>query len=632
MQLIRIFDSDENYLLEKDSFGVEVFDWELPASKKTEYKSDDVFVYDFLYSHLGNGDYLSCPILIDPGISIQLASLVIIFLRTNNLFKCQDSLIIYEYLLDDLLGNLTSTDKYHLPSKNTVYQEFGDYKDEQDRIGRLTDLIQKSANISQDTDLSKIHFLPPTSSRHQGANEWGAYALLYDSGFHNLFNQLLEQHVYYKSLYFSYLKAKSGKNNLIAESEIRIDDTVGEEQALLIDDNYDLGWHFLFDEILRRTEAKLTVATFEEVKRVSVENENEITTRLLRHISENNFKCILLDLRLTESDNNPDKSNVLINSYTGGRLLKAIKEAFPYLPVIMVTASNKAWNMQQLIDAGADGYFIKEDPENIPNPEVSRINYRNFISLIKDCKTKHNRLAPYWKLIKKIEQGNTLIRVKSMESGGRTKIEARLIERLKMFFGLLKRAHEDSAFNRQKFYYSDFKLAFMTLWSCLNDIQHCYLVVAPNKKTIKIRPELELESGGEVKKYLTKEFNNSPKIRASLKENWNIRSYEFFEGTLQEPSKKLDKSIGEQIAFIVSILSEGNRSLRNSLSQNLFELKDIRNKLYLTHGDESPNSEFFHKLEQEQEEIVTNHHCAELFEIVYFLITGTFASLPRFAV
>jgi DNA-binding NarL/FixJ family response regulator len=31
----------------------------------------------------------------------------------------------------------------------------------------------------------------------------------------------------------------------------------------------------------------------------------------------------------------------------------------------MFTASNKAWNMKALLDAGADGYYIKESPENI---------------------------------------------------------------------------------------------------------------------------------------------------------------------------------------------------------------------------------------------------------------------------
>lgn len=51
------------------------------------------------------------------------------------------------------------------------------------------------------------------------------------------------------------------------------------------------------------------------------------------------------------------------NEFSGMKILKAIKAANQGIQVIMFTASNKAWNMKALLDAGADGYYIKESPE-----------------------------------------------------------------------------------------------------------------------------------------------------------------------------------------------------------------------------------------------------------------------------
>ena len=51
-------------------------------------------------------------------------------------------------------------------------------------------------------------------------------------------------------------------------------------------------------------------------------------------------------------------------------------------------------------------------------------------------------------------------------------MQERMKERFEMFYGLLKRSFEETKFNEENYHYSHLELAFMTLWSCLNDIQH----------------------------------------------------------------------------------------------------------------------------------------------------------------
>jgi hypothetical protein len=283
----------------------------------------------------------------------------------------------------------------------------------------------------------------------------------------------------------------------------------------------------------------------------------------------------------------------------------------------MVTASNKAWNMQQLLDVGADGYFIKEDPESNPSEEVSKSSYEAFKELIKKCQDKYNQLKPFWKYIKEIEERGTLIEEKS-DSNGTTKVNERIKERLKMFFGLLKRTFEDSEYNKQ-FHYSDIKLAFMTLWSCLNDIQYIYYEKQPDN-SFKIKANLihrlSIPNNPNDYHFLTFLDSNN-KLKTRIKEDKENETF-VFNMNNSENGNRIKNFIGQLIAFLIFAF-ENDITKRDEYLKILYALKNKRNHLYLTHGDENSN-DFFHKLEQENQEITLNE-CKKLFEIVYFLLT-----------
>lgn len=49
-----------------------------------------------------------------------------------------------------------------------------------------------------------------------------------------------------------------------------------------------------------------------------------------------------------------------------------IKKINPGIQVIIFSATNKVWNLQALQEAGADGFIIKESPENSIDPNFTK--------------------------------------------------------------------------------------------------------------------------------------------------------------------------------------------------------------------------------------------------------------------
>ena len=294
--------------------------------------------------------------------------------------------------------------------------------------------------------------------------------------------------------------------------------------------------------------------------------------------------------------------------------------------------------MEQLLNLGADGYFIKPSPELETTPQVLKNELEAFIELIKSSHEKYRELSLFWKYIKIINDDNnsTLI-----EERGNTQVEKRIKERLMMFFGLLKRDYEDSNFN-EKFYYSDIELAFMTLWSCLNDIQFIYYektvawTTSSGRENFEIKVEDYLLSkqaittSNDLESFLQRKRTGNS-FETLLKVDYNLSNniYTILNSPIN--GKNYQTNIGEQIAFLLLTLDKGNTSNStesiatiNQLLGNLVNLKNKRNNLYLTHGDET--GDFFEKTEKEKQDI-TLKDCAELFEIVYFLLKAEYISI-----
>lgn len=155
-----------------------------------------------------------------------------------------------------------------------------------------------------------------------------------------------------------------------------------------------------------------------------------------------------------------------------------------------------------------------------------------------------------------------------------------------------------------------------------------------NSQSIKIHDDL-IETAYIVTSnhYLQMIDDNNPKNTRSnfnfIYESGNNR----FEILTKAKIKNYSRNIGEQIAFLLMQINagytndntEGTINFRH-LVNNLINLKEKRNQMYLIHGDENSTS-FFSTSEAEMKSIEFQDY-AQLFEIIYFLLKATYIKIP----
>lgn len=537
-----------------------------------------------------------------------------------------------------------------LPSATIHFINEMDFDNHEVLFAEINEALEAASAkpYSEDDFLKHIFLAPPTGS-HDLTNEWGAYQLAQVAGLEPLLSQIASSKNRQADLYFKYLKVKNKSVEqeetdvqvLVPPLTTRANTTLS---CLLIDDKHANGWSLVLNGILHKlfTEVQLELLNERDLE----ESDDLVWQKVRRKIHDYNPSIVFLDLRLRKEENSQNFTHTEIMNFSGGRLLEKIKEAYPYLSVIMFTASNKAWNMEQLLDYGADGYFIKPSLEIALDRGVLIRDYRAFEDLVVKCCCKHDVLMPFWQCIETI-LSETLIEERST-SAGATKVEERIRERLKMFFGLLKRSWEDKFYNKM-FFYSDVELAFMTLWSCLNDLQYIYYdktepgVTNKNgRSTPSIKIEdylinaLQLSSDSRNPKFYLQRVKSGTKgFETTIHVEYNRTSGIFELGDWRDlGSKNFTERIGEQIAFLVLNFAKG--TTRNSSSQrtneviladNLALLKAKRNHLFLIHGDESDESNFFNEVVENSRSIDIKD-CARLYEIIHFLLKAEYIHIP----
>lgn len=487
--------------------------------------------------------------------------------------------------------------------------------------------------------------------RHAIANQWGAVNLARNAGY----NASDTGYQYPPTLYFKYLLKKYHANTLsIDERKRSIQQALGSisktkvedllvagklnfskhpyfkrKRILLIDDNAENGW-------------KQTLSCILAPVPIDIELDYEKINQFgnLKNLSY--YDLIFLDLRLPKIGKNEVKIEF------GLDLLKKIKEDNPQVPVIVFTASNKSWTMYEVMELGADGMYVKESPEYAADKEYSHQNFQNFVQVVIGCLDKYHVLRLYWEQLLKIKE-NILPVFSDTHSKA---YGSRIIERLEMFYGLIKRGYEQTKFDQDTFHFSYNSLAFMTLWSILNEISDsCYDNVdaanvftltdnngeeytckpIPNynwklKSTGKylIKHDFEFkEFGTDGKPTMTKTnlpFLKSKKCEVYIFKDTDKQSYSI----PQQPINRheVTNEISSQIAFLLR-----NRTFHpdrlDIYCHNLFKLNIIRNKLYLTHGDNF-SKDFYSKTEKEKDKhtkLKPEGVIKDLFELVAFLLT-----------
>jgi CheY-like chemotaxis protein len=480
---------------------------------------------------------------------------------------------------------------------------------------------------------------PDKQGRHSIANQWGARQLAKNGEVDINENQIS------RALYFQLLTAGLHEDTIRKKfeeeqekrksSNFSVGKTAFENKfprvnrVLLIDDNHDKGWSLVLSRLFTK---------WNENTETCLDPYKSFSSDCVKSLKTQEYDFVLLDFYFGESD----------TKGKGLKILEKIKKINPVLPVIMFTASNKAWNMDDLYEAGADGYYVKEHPDTANDSDFSIRNFNNFAYSIKNCINKGNLLKPYWKAIKTIK-ADSIIKEKSLSNRKTSNFKERIHERLLMFIGLLKKAFEQTEFDKGAFFYSEYELAFLTLWSTLEELQEAHFIkTQPRTGAQKSEALCELfhPNNQEIKYILSSdlkhyrwtfndktfidyeyhikgknEFNGFYKCKGIEKSIFRFDTKKAEYGVrpvVSETEVNFRETIHMQVAFILFELNSPEH-----LKKNLWSLNKIRNKLYLTHGFD-PNSPEFSMLysANRKDPDRWHQHINDLFSIVYFLCTA----------
>jgi len=202
--------------------------------------------------------------------------------------------------------------------------------------------------------------VPENSSSHSIANEWAIYrwAEFLKINDSQSINQNREKIA--SMLYFKYLLARNPisikKKNGI-QFVPRAPENGG--KILYIDDEWAKGW----SDILKRYFSKNPNIEFETFEyNFKDNNKYTIISAIEKYCKSYNPDIVLLDLRLTQSDH---KKNIEIENFTGIKVTEIIKKINPAIQVIILSATSKSSNLENLYKHGILGYIKKEHPTDV---------------------------------------------------------------------------------------------------------------------------------------------------------------------------------------------------------------------------------------------------------------------------
>ena len=252
--------------------------------------------------------------------------------------------------------------------------------------------------------LDRINVPKPEGNNHSLANQWGAsrvYELVTgqaipESGYRDFSN--IQKELYYKFILQRINRAAApGLTCALPPAEnSRL------KRILFIDDEAEKGW----SKTVERLFPDALFNPNEDVIAERVRDYDELSESARQKIEREDYDLFLLDLRMGGV---AEDKIVEPSEFSGYKILKKIKSLNKGNQVIMLTASNKAWNLKALLDPseGASGYFVKESPEYEFTDEFSSANIRSFM---KDAQMCFDRayLRNLYRFIESIEPGDDL--------------------------------------------------------------------------------------------------------------------------------------------------------------------------------------------------------------------------------
>ena len=302
-------------------------------------------------------------------------------------------------------------------------------------------------------EIQKLELTSPKDN-HTVANEWAIYRWVAtigtgvrDEGI-DIINRNIQQHLYFKYLQTIY---PITKNEL---SDIKIEKNDEKSPKILyIDDEAEKGWYEIFATLLCDKSNLMDYECLDDIKKLSRE---EIIATSINKIKEKEIDIVILDFRLHNADFSKE---IPIEEVTSMEILKQIKEYNKGIQVLIFSATNKIWNLQALERLGADGFIIKEAPENSINPNFTEETIANFKRIMERSIRMIFLKEAY--TITNIIKESLDIKLENKKQNLRSEI----ILQLDIAFECLKKTSEDNTY---------FNLSYISLFKIIEHINDFY--------------------------------------------------------------------------------------------------------------------------------------------------------------
>jgi len=377
---------------------------------------------------------------------------------------------------------------------------------------------------------------------------------------------------------------------------------------LLIDDEAENGWKQIIEKVLFNG----------ELIHIAIDNDSA-----KEKLEQTVYDLIFLDLRFGEQDHLESD----IKKFGGYKILKEQIRNSLYsvnfsTPVLIFTASNKIWNITEMLEAGADDYYIKEHPDTAYDLDFSRKNYFRLKGDNKDRKgIVHNLIEVGYKRKEILDKIKLIIKKTNTEIE-HPNIKNRIHEKLKIGYGILFR--KTTQFEIENLLFNNEQLAFVVFWSILEEI---------SKDSFKDNWIKNGSDAGEMvgnnwvlKNGVTFIEDNRIKNFGKIEGNLNVGL--FWENGLYIPQNKIINHDNVEIRYYTNkinlslqlyaiiILGKGFSSQE---AKNYFEpLNDFRNKIDFIHS--SVNTIFNETLSNDINKEKAFAKCNEILDFISKLL------------
>lgn len=228
------------------------------------------------------------------------------------------------------------------------------------------------------------------------------------------------------------------------------------KEIILIDDLSNKGWKSVLEKSVVKDSGQLRAFSDYESALKGISTKADL---------------IFLDIRLSEEDH--IKRN--ISEMSGFQLLRKTKEVFLSTnystPIILITASNKIWAVDEFKKYGVDAFYIKEHPDYGFSKESSRKNLEQLQSCFLSLIPRGEKRNEVWKRSKAIIERLNAHKYFN-ESSGYVNVKNRIVDKIKLGYASL--FSEQKEIEKITLKTDDESLAFIIYWSILEEIVKGY--------------------------------------------------------------------------------------------------------------------------------------------------------------